>query len=104
MIADGRIGQNGSLWLNSGGNGDVSLVIGEGLLNQTYERFAVSDLKDIAGAYALVFGTLRVSQNVKNMLKSRILVSLHFDLSNRVKYIFYSLKFAPRMFLLFPED
>ncbi|MEB0137650.1 MULTISPECIES: hypothetical protein [unclassified Undibacterium] len=69
MISDARMGQNGSLWLNSGGKGDVSLVIGEALVNQAYERFNLGDEEDIAGAYALVFGTLRMSQNGKKYVE-----------------------------------
>jgi len=57
-----------SLWLNSGGRDDVSVVIDAASTREFYERFPLDDLEDLAGAYALVFGELRVSRNGKKYL------------------------------------
>lgn len=69
MVADAGMGKGGALWLNSGGQGDVSLVVGDVLVRQLYRRFGLTDEEDLAGAYALVFGTLKVSQNNKKYVK-----------------------------------
>lgn len=65
MVADARFGQTGTLWLNSGGRDDVSLLVPEEFVDEIYQRFSIDDEEDMAGAYALVFGTLRNSQNGK---------------------------------------
>src|SRR5471030_38910 len=61
MIANaGR--KDGSLWLNSGGKGAVSLVVSEPMVIPLCQRFDIDDDEDVAGAYALVFGTLRLAK------------------------------------------
>jgi hypothetical protein len=65
MVADGALGQNGELWLNSGGRGNMSVCIPEKFVNQLYKRFRIHKEEDIAGAYVLVFGTLCNSRNGK---------------------------------------
>lgn len=65
MISDARFAADGTLWLNSGGRDDVSFCVDEEHVDAIYDRYGVDDEEDIAGAYVLVFGTLRVSQNGK---------------------------------------
>ncbi|MCP5141435.1 MAG: hypothetical protein H6980_03640 [Gammaproteobacteria bacterium] len=65
MLSDARFAADGTLWLNSGGRDDVSFCVDEDHVDAIYDRYGIEDEEDIAGAYVLVFGTLRVSQNGK---------------------------------------
>lgn len=71
--------QPASLWLNSGGAQDLSIVVSGDLSDEFVERFPV-DLEALAGAYVLVFGRLRVSQFGKKYISvsdiSRMAISL----------------------------
>lgn len=62
MVSDAGIA-SGSLWLNSGGREAISVVVDRDLGDVFTARFPCSDLDDFAGAYALVFGTLKVANN-----------------------------------------
>lgn len=72
--------QPASLWLNSGGAQDLSIVVGGDLSGPFLQRFQVNRLEALAGAYVLVFGRLRVSQFGKKYIAlsdiSRMAVSL----------------------------
>jgi len=57
-----------SLWLNSGGRDDVSVVVDAESANEFLERFPLGELEELAGAYVLVFADLRVSRNGKKYL------------------------------------
>lgn len=64
MIADARLSE-GDLWLNSGGRDNVSFCVAAERKEQLFERYGIEDLEQLAGAYALIFGTMHVSQNGK---------------------------------------
>ena len=68
MISDAKGDGGGSLWLNSGGRDDVSIVIPNELVNVFAQRFNVDDIEELAGAYALFLGELKISQNGKAYL------------------------------------
>jgi len=61
MIPDARESGN-TLWFNSGGPDNVSVLLDERFLNDTAQRFQVEGADDIAGAYLLVFGELKRSR------------------------------------------
>lgn len=65
MLSDARFGRNGEVWLNSGGQQNVSTVVNVDLVPELNRRFRLEELEDLAGAYALVFGTLGESTNGK---------------------------------------
>jgi hypothetical protein len=69
MIAYARSGQGGELWLNSRGLDDMSICVPEEFVDEFYRRFRISDEEDLAGADALIFGTLRNSQNGKQYIQ-----------------------------------
>jgi hypothetical protein len=57
-----------SLWLNTGGRQDLSVVVDSSLTDDFTQRFPIQELEDLAGAYVLVFGYLRVSKNAKKYI------------------------------------
>lgn len=59
-----------SLWLNSGGRDDVSMVVNHELSHDFMERFPYNDLEDFAGAYALIFGEIRISRYGKKFIRA----------------------------------
>lgn len=61
MLSDARFGGSQELWLNTGGRDDVSIVVPAELVGSFAQRFRVDDAEDLAGAYVLVFGELKVS-------------------------------------------
>lgn len=65
LITDARMGKNGVLWLNSGGRGNVSCLIGDDNVNAFYQRYNIDDVEDFAGAYLLILGEKNTSQNGK---------------------------------------
>lgn len=65
MLSDARFGPSNEVWLNSGGQRNVSTVVNATLVNEFANRFNLSDTEDLAGAYALVFGTLGLSPRGK---------------------------------------
>lgn len=81
MISDARVDGNGSLWLNSGGRDDVSIVIQDELLKDFGQRFGANDVEDLAGAYVLFLGELRVSQNGKAYLPCNDIQSISVSLA-----------------------
>ena len=72
--------QPASLWLNSGGAQDLSIVVGGDLSGEFLQRLGLDDMEMLAGAYVLVLGRLRVSQFGKKYLAvsdiSRMAVNL----------------------------
>lgn len=50
-----------TLWFNSGGLDTISFCLDTKCLPEFTQRYRVRDEEDIAGAYVLVFGTLKVS-------------------------------------------
>lgn len=65
LISDAKDGGDGSLWLNSGGRGMISFCIPVEMRAQVLDRFRPEDNEQLAGAYVLVIGDLRISQNGK---------------------------------------
>lgn len=65
LLADARLGNNGNLWLNSGGRGNTSCLIKAGDVDTFYQRHNIDDVEDFAGAYVLVLGEKNTSQNGK---------------------------------------
>jgi hypothetical protein len=65
VISDAKLAPDNSLWLNSGGNDNISFCLDSQFVDVIIKRYGIEDLEDIAGAYILVFGTPRVSQNGK---------------------------------------
>lgn len=54
-----------TLWLNSGGMDTISFCLDKIYFDEFTRRYRVRDLEDFAGAYILVFGTLKVSPDRK---------------------------------------
>ena len=65
MLSDARYGHGGEVWLNSGGQRNVSTAVSVGLIEDFSRRFQIQDLEDLAGAYVLVFGKLGKSKKEK---------------------------------------
>jgi hypothetical protein len=65
VISDAKLALDNSLWLNSGGNDNISFCIDSKCVDAILQRYGIKDLEAIAGAYILVLGTPRVSQNGK---------------------------------------
>lgn len=65
VISDAKMAMDKSLWFNSGGNDNISFCLDSRYVDAFIQRYGINDLEDIAGAYILVFGTPRVSQNGK---------------------------------------
>ncbi|MBD1559873.1 hypothetical protein HC752_23370 [Vibrio sp. S9_S30] len=65
LLADARLGNNGNLWLNSGGRGNISCLIQAGDVDTFYQRHNIDDVEDFVGAYVLVLGEKNTSQNGK---------------------------------------
>lgn len=61
MLTDARFGTDGALWLNSGGRADISICIPAEHVQAVMERYRLTDEEDLAGAYVLALGTVRVS-------------------------------------------
>lgn len=70
MLTDARIGDGGTLWLNSGGRGAVSCVIPSENVDAFYTRYNIEDEEEFAGAYILIIGTKNTSQNGKQYIKA----------------------------------
>ncbi|WP_124528976.1 hypothetical protein [Pseudomonas sp. KBW05] len=82
MLSDARYGQENSLWLNSGGRENLSVVADTAIVDGLHERFDVDDLEEFAGSYILVFGTLRVSGNGKGYVACNDLRHITVSLSD----------------------
>lgn len=65
MLSDIGAGQPGTVWLNSGGRGNISFCINEEEFVNVCHRFNIDDEEDFAGAYVLVIGEAKRSQNGK---------------------------------------
>lgn len=65
MLSDAVTEQNGTTWLNSGGKSNISFVIDDNSFSQVCERFNINEEEDFSGAYILVIGEAKLSQNGK---------------------------------------
>jgi hypothetical protein len=61
MLTDARFGVDGALWLNSGGRADISVCVQAEHVQDVMARYHMNDEEDLAGAYILVLGTVRIS-------------------------------------------
>jgi hypothetical protein len=48
----------------------MSICVPERFVNEFYERFRITDEEELAGTYALVLGTLRISQSGKKYVEA----------------------------------
>lgn len=69
MLTDARLSSEGALWLNSGSRGDVSCVIQAEMVDKFFERYNLEDEEDLAGAYVIVIGVLKVSSGGKKYIR-----------------------------------
>jgi hypothetical protein len=70
LLTDARIGNDNTLWLNSGGRGAVSCVISSSNVDALYARYNIEDEEDFAGAYILIIGKKDTSQNGKQYIRT----------------------------------
>ncbi|MGF6150524.1 hypothetical protein [Pseudomonas fluorescens] len=68
MLTDARLSSEGALWLNSGGIGDVSCVIQVEMVDKFFQRYNLEDEEDLAGAYVVIIGELKVSPSGKKYI------------------------------------
>lgn len=71
MISDAQFDKHKieSIWINTGGNDTVSIVIDEKISNDFTARFKIKELEDLSGKYVLAIGKLHKSKNNKIFLK-----------------------------------
>lgn len=65
MLSDVAVGQSGTVWLNSGGRDDISFCLDEKQFSDISARFRITDPEEYSGAYILVIGEVKLSQNNK---------------------------------------
>lgn len=67
MISDIGSGINDTVWLNSGGRGNISFCMDKDAFKQLCQRFNISDSdpEELSGAYILAIGEAKISQNGK---------------------------------------
>lgn len=66
LISDGRYSNDEkSLWLNTGGNDNISILIEEEFLSIFIDRFKIKDIEELSGKYVLIIGRLNKSKNEK---------------------------------------
>lgn len=65
QLTDARPGSGGTLWLNSGGRGDMSFCLPPEHIHTVMARYRLGEEEDFAGSYILVLGTLQISQYSK---------------------------------------
>lgn len=65
MLSDVAEGQSGTVWLNSGGRDDISFCLDEKPFLDICSRFRITDPEEYSGAYILVIGEAKLSQNGK---------------------------------------
>lgn len=66
MISDCRYtNDNKTLWINTGGNNSLSILLEEELHDSFFERFRIKDIEDLSGKYILVISKLQNSKNDK---------------------------------------
>ncbi len=69
MLSDARYDSSHpdrQLWLNGGGRNNVSFCVQAIHVDHILRRYRTAELEDFVGAYALIFGRLRVSQDSKH--------------------------------------
>lgn len=63
MLSDTGSGADGTtIWLNSGGRGDISFCMDENSFTMLCQRFHITENEELSGAYVLVIGEARMSQ------------------------------------------
>lgn len=66
MISDARYANDSkSIWINTGGNDTVSILIDERIHDEFIERFKIKELEDLSGKYVLAISCLKKSKKDK---------------------------------------
>ena len=68
-----------TLWLNSGGYTSPGICIPVQFVAELFQRFGISDNRQLAGACVLVFGTLQISQSGKKFVELEDLNHISID-------------------------
>lgn len=69
MVSYARRDANGTLWFNSGGEEDPSVLMDQAFIQEAFLRFNIENEANIAGAYLLVVGELRVGPSGKRYVQ-----------------------------------
>ncbi|SDX98526.1 J domain-containing protein [Pseudomonas sp. NFACC08-1] len=69
MLTDARLSSEGALWLNAGGAENVSCVIQAEMVDDFFAAYGLSDEEDLAGAFLILIGSLKVSANGKKYIR-----------------------------------
>ena len=103
ILTDARLSSEGSLWLNSGGVENVSCVIQAEMVDKFFQRYHLEDEEDLAGAYVIIIGSLKISPNGKRYIRltdidyiDLIKVKINKNLSDQ----FFLTKKSKKAFLL----
>lgn len=92
VLSDARFDSEGSLWLNSGGVGEFSCLVPSQIVDEFYKRYNLEDEEEISGAYTLILGRKKTSNNGKSYVKlddiSQIALKT-FDLSITLRNKFF---------------
>lgn len=59
LVPTPNIDGKGTLWLNSGGHEDMSVLLDQGFIEEIRLRFHFEEVEDLAGSYVLALGELR---------------------------------------------
>jgi hypothetical protein len=65
LLSDAKPTGDGGLWLNSGGLDNISFCLSAIDANEIRRRYQIQEDEDFSGAYILIFGTPKISQNGK---------------------------------------
>lgn len=68
MISSAKFGYDQTLWLNSGGRGNISFCVSPQVRGEIYRRFGINEEEDFSGAYMLIIGVMGVSGYGKKYL------------------------------------
>lgn len=65
VVSSAGIAPDGALWLNSGGQDNISFCIPPHYLTEIARRYPIKKTADLADAFVLVFGTPKIAQSGK---------------------------------------
>lgn len=65
VVYDAKAGKDGSIWLNTGKEDDLSVLLSSEQKIELYTRYGIKKLAHLEGAHLLVLGTLMLSKNGK---------------------------------------
>lgn len=71
MISDAQYDkmETSSIWINTGGNDTISILVDKTISSSFTKRFKINDLENLSGKYVLAIGKLNKSKNDKIFLK-----------------------------------